>query len=226
GTMMLISRAQRKLIWAINKEADTNIIYRNAISEMAHEKEKLMISELNEFLKQTNCSIVQNVKFHREQTDNVETEIDISLYDERSKILLLLECKDLLPMDNEFERNKLDEKLKEFAIDRAAKNSVVVNNLPKYMKEVHKTKSIPTNVQSIIVSNHYGGSCTEGAPIAIISKVTLFRTLKIYSFDIAKSLAAITSGAIMPRGIKIIEKKTKFNGYTLKGSMVDTSLIS
>lgn len=226
STMTLISRAQRKLIWQINKEAKTNELYRNTISEMAHEKEEVMLSEMVKFLKQTKGSIKVNVKFHSEQTKDIETEIDISLYDKQNNMLILIECKDFLPMDNEFERSKQDEKLKEFAIDRATKNTTVENNLLKYMREVHNTGSMPAKVQTIIVSNHYAGSCTEDAPIAIVSKATLFRTLKRFSFDIAKSFAAITSGDIMPSGIKTMDRITKFNGYTLKCNIVDTSSIS
>ena len=224
-SLTLISRAQRKLIWQINKEAKTNKVYEKAISEMAHEKEKLMINEINTFLKQTRCDIRRNVRFHGVQTKNAEVEIDISIYDKKSRILLLMECKDLLPIDNEIERSNQDKKLKEFSKDRAQKSVFIENNLVKYMKDVHRKVEIPNKVISLIVSNHYGGSCTESTPVKIVSKATLFKVLKNSSFNLHKALETISAGDIMPTQIQKIHKICSFNGYTLECNIVDTRLI-
>ncbi len=225
SSLTLITLAQRKLIWQINKTADKNKNYENAISLMAQDKEKIMISEILSFISREPFNINNNFRFKATDKQNTDVEVDISILDSNQKILFLIECKDHIPIDNEFERNRQDKLLISESEYRAEKNKIILDNLKLYVNNAHSSSELPEKVLSILIANHYGGSNTEKAPIPIISKATFFKLLKKHSYDLSMVYQSIIKKDYKPAGLKQEKLNTRFLDYTIESWVVNNKSI-
>ena len=224
SSLTLITLAQRKLIWQINKYSETNSIYENTISTMAHEKEEIMIEEINSFLSNGHYDIKNNFRFKITEKQDTDAEIDVSVLDSKQKVLLLIECKDHLPIDNEIERSRQDKQLISEAEYRAEKNKIIYDNLELYMNKAYSSSVIPDKVLSILIANHYGGSNTENASLPIISKATFFKLLKLHSHDLLKVYQAIVNKNFKPPEMKQEKITSYFLDYTMESWIVNNKI--
>lgn len=223
SSLTLISLAQRKLIWQINKYAKDNSVYENRISLMAHEKEKIMISEIVAYLSKKDYGIKKNVCFKATNTQDADVEVDISIFDSKQKVLILVECKDHIPIDNEIERHRQDKQLMFEAEYRANKNQIIYDNLRLYIENTHSSSIVPDKILSILVANHYGGSNTENAPIPIISKATFFKLLAQASFNLLTVYQNIINKNYLPADLKQKKINVKFLDYTIESWIVSNN---
>lgn len=65
------------------------------LSEIAHDKEKTMIQECIDIIKNPNYELITNIKYSLPKSKEIAAEFDIILFDKDNRIIFLIELKDL-----------------------------------------------------------------------------------------------------------------------------------
>lgn len=183
--MILISYAQDKFLFALNKENQNE----KTMSKIAKDKENVMTSEIENYLKgKTDWKIKRSASIDK---SNGGAEIDLAILYENT--LFLIELKWFMKPESEKGHKVLDNKLNGFAANRLEKQKYIENNLERFVRNNFQIKISPNNVVSCLISKNYAGGIAICDPIPIIDQYLFFNICESCNFDLKKIIEEINN---------------------------------
>lgn len=131
--------------------------YEKDISAIAKRKEEQMTNEIIDALKKFDyLDIKVGYQLRNKETNKIDAEYDILIYDNKTSILYIAECKWFYIGDDEFEHNKLDKKIEKSINHRLNKDSFVINNPEIFIHEAFGKEKVK-EVKELLISQNFMG---------------------------------------------------------------------
>lgn len=146
--------------------------YERDISAIAKLKEKQMTDEIINAIKKYDVDIKLNYQYRNKETNKIDAEYDILIYDNISNNLYVAECKWFYVGDDEFEHMKLDKKIEKSISYRLDKDKCITRDPKGFVHEVFN-KSTVNEVNEILISQNFMGMKKHNMPVLD------FETLKL-----------------------------------------------
>ena len=154
--------------------------YEKDLSAIAKLKEEQMTNEIIDALKKFDyLDIKVGYQLKNKETNKVDAEYDILIYDNRTFNLYIAECKWFYIGDDEFEHNKLDKKIEKSISHRLEKDKFILNDPKDFVSKAFNKDKINV-VKEYLISQNFMGMRKHEMPVID------FETLK-YSIDVNDS---------------------------------------
>ena len=131
--------------------------YEKDISAIAKLKEGQMTNEIVNTLKKYDyLDIKTDYQLKNKDTNKIDAEYDILIYDNKESKLYITECKWFYIGDDEFEHIKLENKINKAILYRLDKNKIIKDSTKSFVKEVFDKDNAKVVEEFLISQNNIG----------------------------------------------------------------------
>lgn len=195
-----------------NKE-NLSIYHRYMSDKMNHRMAK------NLPLKYPNLVTFENKILTIDQSPKAE--VDLLVFDTRSKTAALIELKNYSPVDNDADAQKKEERINKAIESRLEKDKRVLDNLGLFFEQNGISKEyLNYQFSSLIVTNEYAGGVGVKENIKVLDEALFYYLLRLFQGNLKEFMAFVEKGDFF----NILEKTIKIGDasadYTYKGITV------